>query len=59
MQRASSINLGYILYSSKTIINIQKIEQVINMGKTIKYLTLENNNLLLQKINIPVDENIK
>ena len=59
MQRAPAMNLESKLFSSKTITKIQKIEQVIIMWKTIKYLTLEKNHSSLQTIDIPVGENIK
>ena len=36
--------------------NIQKIEQLINMWKIIKYLTLDTFNSSLQTIDIPVDK---
>ena len=64
------MNLENKLASSKPIINIQKIEQVIIVWKQIKNLTLENHkqiknltlenhNSSLQTIDIPADENIK
>lgn len=56
IQRASAMNLENKLICSKTIMNIQKIEQLINMWKIIKYLTLDTFNSSLQTIDIPVDK---
>ena len=46
------------LTSSNTIINVQKIEQVIIISNKINYLTSDNKSASLQTIDIPVDENI-
>ena len=59
MQRASAMNIANKLTSSSTIINIQKIEQVIIMWNRINYLTADNKNSSLQTIDIPIDEIIK
>ena len=59
MQRVSAMNIANKLTSSSTIINIQKIEQVIIMWNKINYLTAVNKNSSLQTIDIPVDETIK
>ena len=58
MQRTSAMNITNKLISSSTIINIQKIKQVIIMWKKINYLTIDNNKLFLQTIDIPVDQTI-
>ena len=47
MQRASAMSLQNKITSSKTIINIQKIEQVITMWKKINYLTMNTNDSTL------------
>ena len=39
-RRASAMNIAKKATSEKTIINIQKIEQVISMWIKIKYLTI-------------------
>merc|ERR1711865_401610 len=44
---------------SSTMINIQKIEQVIMMWNKINYLTADNKNSSLQTIDIPIDKTIK
>ena len=59
IQRASAMNIANKMASSSTIINIQKIEQVIIMWNKINYLTADNKNLSLQTIDIPADETIK
>ena len=59
MQQVSAMNIANKLTSSSTIINIQKIEQVIIMWNKINYLTAVNKNSSLQTIDIPVDETIK
>ena len=59
MQRASAMKIANKLTSPSTIINIQKIEQVIIMLNKINYLTADNKNSLLQTIDIPIDETIK
>ena len=59
MQRASAMNIANKVTSSSTIINIQKIEQVIIMWNKINYLTADNKNSSLQTIDIPIDETIK
>ena len=53
------MNIENKLTSSLTIINIQKIEQVIIMWNKINYVTTKNNkHSSLQTIDIPMDENI-
>ena len=59
MQRPSAMNIANKMTSSSTIINIQKIEQVIIMWNKINYLTVDNKNSSLQTIDIPIDETIK
>ena len=58
MQRASAMNITNKLTSSSTIINIQKIKQIIIMWNKINYLTVDNKKLSLQTIDIPVDQTI-
>ena len=58
MLRASAMNIENKMTNSSTIINIQKIEQVILMWNKINYLTSEKKNSSLQTIDIPVDANI-
>lgn len=52
------MNIEKKLTSSNTIINVQKIEQVIIISNKINYLTSDNKSASLQTIDIPVDENI-
>lgn len=52
------MNLENKITCSKTIINIHKIEQVINMWQRIKYLILDKNSSSQQIIDIPVDKTI-
>ena len=59
IQRASAMNIANKMASSSTIINIQKIEQVIIMWNKINYLTADNKNSSLQTIDIPIDKSIK
>ena len=59
MQRASAMNISNKMTSSSTIINIQKIEQVIIMWHKINYLTADNKNSSLQTIDIPIDKTIE
>ena len=58
LQRASAINIENKVTNSLTILNIQKIEQVILMWNKFNYLTSDNNKFSIQTIDIPVDENI-
>ena len=44
--------------SSKTIINIQKIESTIKIWKWIQFLTGKNTNAQLHTLDIPMDESI-
>ena len=59
MQKASTMNIANKMTSSSTIINIQKIEQVIIMWNKINYLTADNKNSSVQTIDIPIDKTIK
>ena len=59
MQRASAMNIANKLTSYSTIINIQKIEQVIIIWTKINYLTADYKKSSLQTMDIPVDETIK
>ena len=59
MQRASAMNIANKMTSSSTIINIQKIEQVIIMWNKINCLTADNKKSSLQTIDIPIDKTIK
>ena len=59
MQQASAINIANKLTSSSTIINIQKIEQVIIIWNKINYLTADNKKSSLQRIDIPVNVTTK
>ena len=45
--------------SEKTIINIQKIEQVISMWIKIKYLTITSERTNLKTIDIPTDTSVQ
>ena len=58
MQRSLNMNIENKTANSFTIINIQKIEQVILMWNKINYLTSDKKNSSLQTIDIPVDANI-
>ena len=58
LQRASAMNIENKISNSSTIINIQKIEQVILMWNKINYLTSDKTKSSIQTIDIPVDENI-
>ena len=58
LQRASAMNLANKSVSSKTIINIQKIEKTIKMWKKIRFLTGSITNAQLQTLDIPEDESI-
>ena len=59
VERASALNIRNRSSSAQTIINIQKIEQVIKMWRTIKYVTINKNNASLKTVDIPVDGIIK
>ena len=52
------MNLENKLASSKTIINIQKIEKIIKMWKKIRFLTGNITQAQLQTLDIPEDETI-
>ena len=52
------MNIENKVSNSSTIINIQKIEQVILMWNKINYLTSDKTKSSIQTIDIPVDENI-
>ena len=58
IQRSSAMNIENKVTNSSTIINIQKIEQVILMWKHINHLTSDKAKSSIQTIDIPVDENI-
>ena len=58
-ERSPALNIRNRSSSAQTIINIQKIEQVIKMWKTIKYVTINKNNASLKIVDIPVDGTIK
>ena len=58
LQRASAMNLENKSESSKTIINIQKIEKIIKMWKKIRFLTENITHAQLQTLDIPEDETI-
>ena len=57
-QRALAMNIENKVSNSSTIVNIQKIEQVILMWNKINYLTSNKIKASIQTIDIPVDENI-
>ena len=58
-EKASALNIRNQSSSAQTIINIQKIEQVIKIWRTIKYVTINKNNASLKTVDIPVDGTIK
>ena len=58
-ERASALNIRNKSSSAQTIINIQKIEQVIKMWRTIKYVTGNKQNASLKIIDIPVNGTVK
>ena len=58
-ERTSALNIRNKSSSAKIIIIIQKIEQVIKMWRTIKYVTINKNNASLKTVDIPVDGTIK
>ena len=59
VERTSVLNIRNKSSSTQTIINIQKIEQVIKMWRTIKYVMVNKQNTSLKTINIPVDGTVK
>ena len=58
LQRASTMNLENKSVSSKTIINIQKIEKTIKIWKQIRFLTGNITHVQVQTLDIPEDESI-
>ena len=58
MKRASAMNIANKSPSEKTIINIQKIEQVIAMWRKIKYLTVTSARKNFKKIDIPINTSV-
>ena len=58
-RRASAMNIAKKATSEKTIINIQKIEQVISMWIKIKYLTITSERTNLKTIDIPTDTSVQ
>ena len=59
MKRASVMNIANKSSSEKTILTIQKIEQVIAMWRKIKYLTVTSTRTNLKIIDIPTDTSVQ
>ena len=58
LTRRVALNIANKSTSEKTIINIQKIEQVILMWRKIKYLTITSERTNLKTIDIPTDKSV-
>ena len=59
IKRASAMNIVNKSSSEKTILNIQKIEQVIAMWRKIKYLTVTSARKKLKIIDLPTDTSVQ
>ena len=59
IKRASAMNIVNKSSSEKTILNIQKIEQVITIWRKIKYLTVTSARTNLKIIDIPTDTSVQ
>ena len=59
MKRASVMNIANKSSSEKTILNIQKIEQVIAMWRKIKYLTVTSARKKLKIIDLPTNTSVQ
>lgn len=59
MKRAAAMNIANKSSSEKTILNIQKIDQVIAMWRKIKYLTVTSTRINLKTIDILTDTSVQ
>ena len=55
LQRASAKNLENKTRSFKTIIDIQKIERIIEMWKNIRFIMIDREDILIKTIDILLD----
>ena len=58
LQRASAMDIANNTTARNTIININKIEQIIKMWKVIQYTTSIKSNSSIQTIDVPIDTSI-
>ena len=58
LQRASAMDIANNTTARNTIININKIEQIIKMWRVIQYTTSIKSNSSIQTIDVPTDTSI-